>query len=226
MKLEEKWIITLEGLEESIQAESNQIELQKVLGEEFGLKMNKNKNQVVEDKVFFEDQAFQLNMQKIKKEGMDDFVGQTSLPKTWIEIKWVNCLIRKGKKSVAERIHWSLLGVIKQQRLKVKDLEKDPQALFCKAIEKARPYVEVKKVRKGGTTHHVPVEIPINRQYFKVFTWLRTSALKKKGQAIVHSLYAEITGILNNSNNCSTLQKRDELHQLAEKNREYAHYRW
>lgn len=133
---------------------------------------------------------------------------------------------KKRKKSVAERIHWSLLGVIKQHKLRIKEIERDPQEIFCKAIEKARPYVEVKKVRKGGTTHKVPVEIPMKRQYFKVFTWLRLAAVKKKGQAIVHGLHSEITGILNNNANCITLQKRDELHQVAEKNREYAHYRW
>jgi small subunit ribosomal protein S7 len=139
----------------------------------------------------------------------------------WVENKWVHCLIRKGKKSLAERVHLNTLALLKNKALKG-----IPRTAFYQAIEKARPSIEVKKIRKGGATHRVPVELSLKRQYFKVFEWLREAASQKKGQPIAVSLANEITAILKSTPTCKTLQKRDELHQLAEKNREFAHYRW
>ena len=130
-------------------------------------------------------------------------------------------MIRKGKKSLAERVHLNTLALLKNKALKG-----IPRTAFYQAIEKARPSIEVKKIRKGGATHRVPVELSLKRQYFKVFEWLREAASQKKGHPIAVSLANEITAILKSTPTCKTLQKRDELHQLAEKNREFAHYRW
>lgn len=133
-----------------------------------------------------------------------------------IEEKWIKFLIKEGKKGKAERIHESV-----KTKLKEKYKEEDPKEIFKGAVEKGRPYVELKSIRLGGSTYRVPVEIPLKRQYGKVFKWLKEQG---KGKTMVSRLSSEVLMILKGTG--TVLAKRDELHKMADANREYAHYRW
>ncbi len=131
---------------------------------------------------------------------------------------FVNKLMRKGKKSLAERIVYSALNLIEQQE------GRDPVEVFEAAVRNATPVVEVKPRRVGGATYQVPVDIRAERRLALALRWLLHSAQARRGRTMAERLAGELMDAANNQGN--TIKQKQDTHRMAEANRAFAHYRW
>ena len=132
--------------------------------------------------------------------------------------KFINTVLKKGKKSLAEKI---VYGAMERVKKKAKD---DPLKLFEKAVENVRPMLETKSRRVGGATYQVPIEVPINRSTSLAVRWLIWYARGRAGKSMEEKLSAEIVDAVNNKG--GAVKKREDIHKIAESNRAFAHYRW
>jgi small subunit ribosomal protein S7 len=133
--------------------------------------------------------------------------------------KFINMVMLKGKKSVAERIVYGALEIAKQQLN-----EQDALKIFHKAIDNVRPRLEVKPRRVGGATYQVPVEVRQPRGTSIALRWIRDFARAKKGKPLQEKLAEEI--IMAYKGEGSAIKKRDDTHKMAEANKAFAHFRW
>ncbi len=133
--------------------------------------------------------------------------------------KFVNMLMERGKKSIAESIVYGALDTLKEQ---VKD--KDTIEVFTQAIENARPLLEVKSRRIGGATYQVPIEVKAERGQFMAMRWIRDFARIQKGKPMKEKLAAEILNAYKREG--PTIKKREDTHRMAEANKAFAHYKW
>ena len=132
--------------------------------------------------------------------------------------KFVNCLMRDGKKSVAEKILYDALEIIRERG------EEDPLRVFKKAIENVKPAVEVKSRRVGGSTYQVPVEVRPNRRLALSLRWLLQSAQSRGEKTMKQRLAGELMDAAQNRG--VAIKKREDTHRMAEANKAFAHYRW
>jgi small subunit ribosomal protein S7 len=132
--------------------------------------------------------------------------------------KFVNSLMRKGKKSTAERICY---GAFEAIRVRTND---DPLKVFRAALDNVKPVVEVKSRRVGGASYQVPVEIRPVRRIALAFRWLREYSQARAGKSMVEKLAAELMDAANNTG--ASVKKREDVHRMAEANKAFAHYRW
>lgn len=133
--------------------------------------------------------------------------------------KFINMVMLKGKKSVAEKIVYGAFEII------VKQLnEPDALKIFHKAIDNARPRLEVKPRRVGGATYQVPIEIRQDRGTSIALRWMRDFAKNKKGKSMEQKLAEEIIATYKNEG--SAIKKKDDTHKMAEANKAFAHFRW
>jgi len=132
--------------------------------------------------------------------------------------KFINLVLGRGKKSVAERIVYNTLDMV-QQRAK-----EDPLKALEKAIDNVRPMVETKSRRVGGATYQVPVEVPEDRSISVGMRWLIKYASERSGRSMEEKLSAEILDALANKG--GAVKKREDTHKMAESNRAFAHYKW
>ncbi|MFA5356094.1 MAG: 30S ribosomal protein S7 [Candidatus Omnitrophota bacterium] len=133
--------------------------------------------------------------------------------------KFINMSTLKGKKAVAEKIVYGALDIIKKQLN-----EPDALKIFNKAIENARPRLEVKPRRVGGATYQVPIEVKQERGTSIALRWIRDFAKSKKGKAMESRLADEIMAAYKGEG--SSIKKRDDTHKMAESNKAFAHFRW
>jgi len=133
--------------------------------------------------------------------------------------KFINMLMLKGKKSLAEKILYKAFDIIRQQLN-----EPDVLKVFYKAIDNARPRLEVKPRRVGGATYQVPVEVRQERGTSIALRWIRDFARNKKGKAMEQKLAEEIISAYKGEG--SAIKKRDDTHKMAESNKAFAHFRW
>ncbi len=133
--------------------------------------------------------------------------------------RMINTVMQRGKKSVAQRIVYGALDIIREQRK-----DRDPLEVFLQALENAKPRVEVKSRRVGGATYQVPVEIDPERQVALAMRWIRDFARSRKSVPMREALAAELLDAYNETGN--TVKKRDDTHKMAAANRAFAHYRW
>jgi len=133
--------------------------------------------------------------------------------------KFVNNIMLDGKKSTAQTIFYNAL----EQAAKMVSSD-DQMAVFNKAMQNARPMLEVKSRRVGGATYQVPVEIPQHRQEALAMRWLINFARTKKGVPMGKALAQEFADAFNDQGNA--IKKRDDVHRMAEANRAFAHFRW
>lgn len=131
--------------------------------------------------------------------------------------KFVNYLMLRGKKGIAEATFYQAMSTIKQ-RTKTEGLK-----IFKKAIENASPQLEVKSRRIGGATYQVPIEVPKHRQFYLVSKWLIGSARGRSGKAMSDRLAAELIAAANNEG--GAVKKKDDTHRMAEANKAFAHFR-
>jgi small subunit ribosomal protein S7 len=133
--------------------------------------------------------------------------------------KFVNMVMNEGKKSVAEKIVYGALELIKNNLN-----EQDALKVFYKALDNARPRLEVKPRRVGGATYQVPVEVRQERGTSIALRWIRDFAKTKKGKSMPEKLADEITAAYKGEG--SAIKKRDDTHKMAEANKAFAHFRW
>ena len=132
--------------------------------------------------------------------------------------KFVNVLMTRGKKSVAERIVYGAFDVIKSKA------GKDPVEVFTQAVQNVKPVVEVKSRRVGGANYQVPVEVNRNRQTSLSIRWIIGYARARGEKSMVEKLTGELLDASNNRG--GAVKKRDDTHRMAEANKAFAHYRW
>jgi small subunit ribosomal protein S7 len=133
--------------------------------------------------------------------------------------KFINMVMKKGKKSVAEQIVYGAFEIIKKQTN-----EADILKVFYKAIDNARPRLEVKPRRVGGATYQVPIEVRQERGTSIALRWIRDFARGKKGKPMEDKLAEEIMAAYKGEG--SAIKKRDDTHKMAESNKAFAHFRW
>jgi small subunit ribosomal protein S7 len=130
----------------------------------------------------------------------------------------INCVMTRGKKSIAEGIVYSMLDFIKEQS------KEDPLEVLMRAIDNIKPKVEVKSRRVGGATYQVPVEVSGERQLALSMRWLITFSRARKGVPMRQALGQEILDAFKNQGNA--VKKRDDVHKMAQANKAFAHYKW
>lgn len=133
--------------------------------------------------------------------------------------KFINKVMECGKKSVARRIVYNALEKF-AEKVKVAD----PLEAFEQALENAKPALEVKSRRIGGSTYQVPIEIPANRRMSMAMNWIIKHSRSKPGRAMENALSGELADCFNNQG--TTIKKKDDTHRMAEANKAYAHYKW
>tara|TARA_B100000614_G_scaffold238775_1_gene237845 strand:- start:70 stop:537 length:468 start_codon:yes stop_codon:yes gene_type:complete len=132
--------------------------------------------------------------------------------------KFVNNLMKDGKKSVAEKIFYDSLNLISK-----KEGIDNPLDIFKKALKNAAPVVEVKSKRIGGATYQVPIDIPENRRMALAMRWIISFARSRKGNSMVDRLCAELVSASKNEG--STIKKKEDTHKMAEANKAFSHFR-
>ncbi len=132
--------------------------------------------------------------------------------------KFVNNIMKRGKKSVAERILYGALDLI-QERAK-----EDPLKLFEKSVSNTKPIIEVKSRRVGGATYQVPTEVRPERRTALAIRWLINYAKERSEKSMEEKLAAELIDAANNRG--GAIKKREDVHKMAEANKAFAHYRW
>jgi len=132
--------------------------------------------------------------------------------------RFINNLLRRGKKSTAERIFYGAIGLIAER---TKD---DPLKVFEKALEQVKPLVEVKSRRVGGSTYQVPVEIRPDRRNALSIRWLINYAQGRGEKGMQAKLAGELLDASQGRG--ASVKKREDTHRMAEANKAFAHYRW
>lgn len=130
----------------------------------------------------------------------------------------INHVMRRGKKSVAERIVYGALEEIGAKT------GQDPLEIVMRAVDNMKPKVEVKSRRVGGATYQVPVEINPDRQLALALRWLVECSDARPGMPMKAALAAELLDAYKNQGN--VIKKRDDTHKMAQANRAFAHYAW
>ena len=135
-----------------------------------------------------------------------------------IVAKFINNLMKQGKKSLAEKIFYQSIDKIKKQGKVDDGIE-----LFKKALENVAPVLEVKSKRIGGATYQVPIEISAARRLALAMRWIIGYSKSRKGQTMADRLAAELLAAANNDG--SAVKKKEDTHRMAEANKAFAHFR-
>ncbi|MGB5661464.1 MAG: 30S ribosomal protein S7 [Thermoanaerobaculia bacterium] len=132
--------------------------------------------------------------------------------------KFINVIMKDGKKSIAERILYDALEIVGERS------GEDPLKIFKKAVEGVKPAVEVKSRRVGGSTYQVPMEVRPNRRLALSFRWILQSAMRRGEKTMNQRLAGELLDAAENRG--AAIKKREDTHRMAEANKAFAHYRW
>jgi small subunit ribosomal protein S7 len=132
--------------------------------------------------------------------------------------KFTNAFMRRGKKSVAERVLYRSFDIIREKT------KGDPIAIFKQAIDNVKPMIEVKPRRVGGATYQVPVEVRSERKTALAIRWIITYARQRPERRMEEALSAELIDAANRRG--AAIKKREDTHRMAEANKAFAHYRW
>lgn len=131
----------------------------------------------------------------------------------------INTIMARGKKSLAQKIVYSALEIVKEKTNKPNILE-----VFNKAVDNIRPLVEIKSRRIGGATYQVPIDVRSERGQSIALRWLRNASRMRKGQPMAQRLAAELFDAYQGIG--AAVKKREETHKMAEANKAFAHFRW
>lgn len=132
--------------------------------------------------------------------------------------KFINAIMKEGKKTVAEKIVYGALDKVKEET------QKDPMETFDLALKNVSPLVELKSRRIGGANYQVPREVRGERRQALSFRWLIGAARAKKGKAMALKLAEEI--LLAAKNEGAAIKKKADVHRMAEANKAFAHFSW
>jgi small subunit ribosomal protein S7 len=132
--------------------------------------------------------------------------------------KFINMVMSRGKKAVAEKIVYGALTEVEQRG------KGDALDIFKQALENIEPKVEVKSRRVGGATYQVPIEVRSNRRLALAMRWLVDAARKRGEKSMGQRLANEMLEAFENRG--TAVRKREDTHKMAEANRAFSHYRW
>jgi small subunit ribosomal protein S7 len=132
--------------------------------------------------------------------------------------RFVNVVMKDGKRSTAERIVYGALDTMASRG------KNDPLALFNQALDNVRPMIEVKSRRVGGATYQVPVEVRAKRQLALAMRWVVEAARSRSGKSMGVRLADELIDASEKRGNA--VKKREDVHRMAEANKAFSHYRW
>ncbi len=132
--------------------------------------------------------------------------------------KFINSVMRDGKKSLAESILYDAFYIIEQKT------NESPLKLFESAVENVRPLIEVKSRRVGGSTYQVPTEIRPSRRTALGIRWIINYARQRPEHSMSGKLAAELMDAANNRG--ASVKKKEDTHKMAEANKAFAHFRW
>lgn len=141
--------------------------------------------------------------------------------------KFINYVMHDGKKSVAEKIVYGALNIIKEKS------EENELIVFKRALDNIKPIVEVKARRVGGATYQVPIEVRPERAFALSMRWLVEYSRKRNEKGMILKLASEILDassedsfIGNSKGRGGAVKKREDTHRMAEANKAFSHYRW
>ncbi len=152
-----------------------------------------------------------------KEFNLDDITKEAS-PEERLASKFVNCVMKNGKKNAARRVVREAL-VIAEGKVGEPALD-----VFKKAVDNIRPTVEVKSRRIGGSTYQVPTDIKTARQTALAFRWLINFSRNRSEKGYANKLASEVLDAFNNRG--GAIKKKEDTHKMAEANKAFAHFRW
>jgi small subunit ribosomal protein S7 len=132
--------------------------------------------------------------------------------------KFINSMMVDGEKSIAERILYGSLELIRDRT------KQDPLEVFKRALENAKPAVEVRSRRVGGATYQVPIEVRPPRRISLAMRWLVRNARERNEKSMAERLAGEIMDAA--ASRGATIKKKEDTHRMADANKAFAHYRW
>ncbi len=132
--------------------------------------------------------------------------------------KFINCVMRSGKKSIAEKAVYRAMEILDS---KIED--NDGLGAFKIALGNVRPRIEVKSRRVGGSTYQVPVEVREERQETLAMRWIISFAKARKEKSMIENLASELMDAFNGKG--GAVKKREDTHKMADANKAFAHYR-
>ncbi|MDD5475659.1 MAG: 30S ribosomal protein S7 [Syntrophales bacterium] len=132
--------------------------------------------------------------------------------------RFINNLLKRGKKSVAESILYDAFDVVEDK------MKESPLAVFERALENVKPVLEVKSRRVGGATYQVPTEVRADRRVALAIRWIIGNAKSRAGKSMEEKLAAELIDAAGNRG--ASVKKREDTHKMAEANKAFAHYRF
>ena len=132
--------------------------------------------------------------------------------------KFINIIMYRGKKSIAERIVYNSFNIIGDKS------KKPPLEVFQKAVDNVRPLLEVKARRMGGATYQVPIEVKSDRSMTLALRWLKTFAKNRKGKSMEDRLASELLDAYKGEG--PAVKKKEDTHKMAEANKAFSHFRW
>lgn len=138
--------------------------------------------------------------------------------KSLLVAKFINSLMERGKKSIAEKVFYDSLTIIEEK------IKKDGVEIFEKAVENVKPILEVRSRRVGGATYQVPIEVRPNRKQALALRWLIGYSKARPGKSMAEKLAAELMSAANKEG--GSIKKREDTHKMAEANKAFAHFRW
>lgn len=135
-----------------------------------------------------------------------------------IVTKFINSLMKGGKKAVAEKIFYGALNIIENK------MNEEPLQIFKKALSNVKPAVEVKSRRIGGATYQIPVEVRTTRRQSLAIRWMRDHAQNRKNHTMMERLADEF--IDASQNRGGSVKKREDIYKMAEANKAFSHLKW
>ena len=133
--------------------------------------------------------------------------------------KFINCLMHNGKKSVAQKVFYGALAIIKEKLPNEEEIE-----VFNRAVENVKPSIEVRSKRVGGAAYQVPMQVNRNRQQSLAIRWMLGACREKKGRAMHEKLAEELIAAFNREG--AAMAKRENVHRMADANKAFAHFAW
>ena len=132
--------------------------------------------------------------------------------------KFINSMMWQGKKSTAENIFYKSLAKLQEKG------GDEPLKLFTKAVENAKPLLEVKTRRVGGANYQVPIEVAPDRRTSLAIRWIVSYARGRGEKGMIEKLTNELLDVANGKG--AAIKKKEDVHRMAEANKAFAHYRW
>ena len=132
--------------------------------------------------------------------------------------KFVNSLMKQGKKSTAESILYGAFDIIEQR------MKDSPLGVFEKALDNVKPVIEVRSRRVGGATYQVPTEVAPGRRQALAFRWIIGHSMSRAEKTMREKLAGELMDAAQNRG--ASVKKREDVHKMAEANKAFAHYRF